>query len=228
MARSFTLSTLETRVRTLADQTSTTYTSQAEVFRCISNAYAELYDILLDAQMGSFESTDTITAGTGGTHSYALHATYYGTIKVEFQDSSGCLHLLEPINVLETGRFAGISNATSVGYRRIGSNLRLYPTPVTGETYIHTYAPVPADLTTGSDSVDGVSGWEEYIVVDAAIQLMIREESNPDQLVQRKMQLLDRIEKKKANRHLGRSFRIADTRRQRPLDAADWRTIRSW
>jgi hypothetical protein len=47
-----------------------------------------------------------------------------------------------------------------------------------GDIYKHTYTVAPADLSSDATLVDGVSGWEEYIVLDAAIKCLAKEQSS--------------------------------------------------
>ncbi len=60
--------------------------------------------------------------------------------------------------------------------------------------------------------LDGVSGWEEYVVVDAAIKAMAKEESDPSVLMAQKQGLLQRIESAAENRDAGSPARVSDSR----------------
>lgn len=62
-----------------------------------------------------------------------------------------------------------------------------------------------------STSLDGISGWEEYVVVDAAIKAMIKEESDPSALMSRKMELKQRVIDSAANRDASLPSRVTDT-----------------
>lgn len=59
-------------------------------------------------------------------------------------------------------------------------------------------------------TIDGVSGWEEYIIVDAAIKCKDKEESDVTVLAARKGGLKQRIEGVAANRDPGTAARTAD------------------
>lgn len=58
--------------------------------------------------------------------------------------------------------------------------------------------------------VDGISGWEEYPVVDSAIKCKDKEESNVEVLAARKGGLVKRIENVSANRDPGSAAKTAD------------------
>jgi len=58
--------------------------------------------------------------------------------------------------------------------------------------------------------IDGISGWEEYPVVDAAMKIMGKEESGTEALMIRKNDLKKRIQDIAANRDPGTAARTAD------------------
>jgi len=58
--------------------------------------------------------------------------------------------------------------------------------------------------------IDGISGWEEYPVVDAALKIMGKEESDVSNLTLRKEALKKRIQDIAANRDPGTAARTAD------------------
>lgn len=58
--------------------------------------------------------------------------------------------------------------------------------------------------------VDGRSGWEEWTVVDAAIKLLAKEESDTSQLEREAARIWARIMKSMANRDAGQAKRITD------------------
>lgn len=62
-----------------------------------------------------------------------------------------------------------------------------------------------------STTIDGVSGWEEYIVVDAALKAMGKEESDPSLLAQQKLFMKQRLIDMAANRDAGNPATVADT-----------------
>lgn len=61
-----------------------------------------------------------------------------------------------------------------------------------------------------STTVDGVSGWEEYIVLDAAIKAMGKEESNIQELMAEKMAMKQRLIDMAANRDIANPATVAD------------------
>ena len=105
--------------------------------------------------------------------------------------------------------FYGITN---LRYRITGSQLQLVPISAQGQTVRIHYAPRPRDLIQDTDVIEGISGWEEYVIVDAAIKAMAKEESDPSELVREKMQLMQRIEAAAENRDVGEPECVSDSK----------------
>lgn len=57
---------------------------------------------------------------------------------------------------------------------------------------------------------DDFNGWSEYVIIDAAIKCLIKEESDVQVLMMEKKQVLDRIENMAANRDAGDPERVTD------------------
>ncbi len=78
---------------------------------------------------------------------------------------------------------------------------------------------LPANLTKSSaiisfwdDStlMDGVAGWEEYVVIDAAIKAQIKQEEAYDGLAAQKNAILQRISAMAEARDIGQAFHVSD------------------
>lgn len=105
--------------------------------------------------------------------------------------------------------FRGVTN---LRYRINGDNLYLVPQTQAGQYIRIWYAPRPNVLIRDIDMIDGVSGWEEYIAVDAAIKAMAKEESDVSVLMAQKMALLQRIESAAENRDVGEPETVSDSK----------------
>lgn len=108
-----------------------------------------------------------------------------------------------------TGTFAGVFN---MRYRIAGSNLLFIPVPSAGQFIRIHYIPRLDTLLADSDIMDGVSGWTEYIIVDAAIKALQKEESDVSVLLAQKQALIERIQSSGMNRDAGQPDTISNTR----------------
>jgi FKBP-type peptidyl-prolyl cis-trans isomerase 2 len=93
-----------------------------------------------------------------------------------------------------------------------GSNLIIVPIPSAGQTIRILYSPKPNQLLNDTDTVDAISGWEEYIVVDACIKALVKEESDPSAFMMQKQGLLKRIEEAAENRNVGEPQTVSDSK----------------
>lgn len=109
---------------------------------------------------------------------------------------------------------SGVSTATQIKTALDASApaIALITTTITGTAATAQVTFGPTNLSGGIIQVDmnGVNGWEEYIVIDAAIKCLIKEESDISALELQKAQMLKRIEAMASNRDSGRPDRIAD------------------
>lgn len=108
-----------------------------------------------------------------------------------------------------TSTFLGVFN---LQYRVIGNNVEFIPTPAGNQVMRLWYIPRLTEPVRDTDLLDGVSGWIEYVIVDAAIKALQKEESDVTELVREKMALSQRIEETAANRDAGQPDTISDTR----------------
>jgi hypothetical protein len=77
--------------------------------------------------------------------------------------------------------------------------------------YQFWYAPVLTKLTTDSMVITGmIETFRDYVIIDAAIKVLTKEESDTMPLEKQKMAILKRIEDMAANRDVGATDRIGD------------------
>lgn len=214
MARTFTLAQLRTKVRERADQENSGFIDDTELNGYISSSYTRLYDILVKSGLHYFETTQTIVAD--GSDNYALPADYYGTLGVDFIESTDVFIEVPEYMFHERNDFGTSGSSHALGYRIIGTVIELLPKPTTG-SYRHIYLPAAVDLTTDSQTVDGVSGWEEFIVLDSAIKCYIKEEAASGPLDREREVIRREIQEAAENRAMQQPRVVADTRDRRLL-----------
>lgn len=108
-----------------------------------------------------------------------------------------------------TSTYLGVFN---LRYRLLDNHISFIPTPSAGQFIRIWYVPRMTQLLADNDILDGVSGWTEYVIVDAAIKAMQKEESDASLLMAQKQALLDRIMATAMNRDQGQPDTISDTR----------------
>ncbi|SRR5216683_1138439 len=226
-----TLATIRNTAQSYSDTINDNFISPGEWLTWINNSYQELYDILITAYGNEyyFASPFLITSD-GINDTFALPdgsgtaQAFYKLLGVDIQltgapgDPTGTYIPLKPFPMAERNRYnfpylqavyPGINRAR---YRLRQNSLWLQPLPKSAQTFRVWYAPRLTPLVSDVDIVDGVSGWEDFIQVDAAIKAKgKREEESPD-LNQRKKELLARIEIAAENRDQNGPQVVSDTR----------------
>lgn len=195
MARTVTLATLRQKAQQRADMENSTFLSTAEWNGLINDSAAELYDLLVDAYEDYFKSTYSF-ATTANTANYTLPADFYKFLGLEQVTGTNQTITCEPFEYAERNHYQLYNSA--------------------GITFNLDYVPACPLLVADTDTFDGVNGWEEYIVIDAAIKARIKEESDVTDLGAQKAAMAKRIEDSAPNRDAGMGGRVVDVHRIDP------------
>lgn len=216
MALTQTLSQLRTEVRQRADQENSDFITDTELTSYINTGYANLYDLLVRAFSDQYMATpETFTLS--GTNIRALPSDFYLLRGLDYDLGGGEYVALAKYNFLERNRYRRSVARTLRGhptrqYRVLGSNIYIEPESQANGDYRLWYVPNITLLSSDSDTVDGVNGWEEYIILDAAIRCMIKEESDPTGLMMLKSEIETRISDIASERDIGEPETISDSR----------------
>lgn len=187
MSRTTTVGTLKTRVRERADCVSdTSFITDAELGRLLDEAYCELVDLLITADIHQTETTSTVTI-TAGVDTYTLPSDMYKLLGVDVRWSTSPARY-ENVPLLGFSERNDYSNLTTSsngitrasGYRIVAAGIQFIPQPPTGQVYRLSYVPVPTSIAAAVDAttVDGIAGYEALVVVMAAANIRVKEESS--------------------------------------------------
>lgn len=213
---SWTLSQLMTRVRERADMVNSKFISDDELKRYISASYAELYDLVVGAYEDHYLSDPVSFTISSGANTYDLDANFYKLVGVDYSLNGEWVEI-RPFNFNERNRKSYNvrydNYHPSIRYRLTGSKLRFVPTDEAAGTYRYWYIPLASTLTADADTIDGFNGWEEYVVIDAAIKCLTKEESDVTVLMVEKNAMKERILSASHNRDSGDTQRVTDVRR---------------
>lgn len=206
-----------------ADMINSNYVSVPEWNQYINQSYFELYDLLTNkfGEAYYFATTPYSFTTTGNAQFYDLPSDFYKLYGIDLglNGSSNAWVTLKRFNFISRNRyiypnltstFLGVVN---LRYRVLGNQVEFIPTPAGGQTIRYWYAPKMTSLLQDTDVVDGVSGWTQYIIVDATIKALMKQESPIEAQMAMKSQLLDRIEWAAENRDAGEPDTISDTKR---------------
>ena len=229
MARTVTLANLRLQVRQRADMVNSTFVTDAEFNQYINNSATALYDLLIQKFGNEYYLSTASISTTSSVDSYNLPTDFYKLIGVDMLISGLDYVSLRPFmfserNMNNANVSRTIYGIPDVRYRLVGSQIRLSPVPNAANTLRLWYIPNLPEMSSDSSTTDGVNGWEEFIVVDAAIKALQKEESDVSVLIAQKQGLIKRIEEAAENRDAGSGDRVSDVRRSYYDYAAMWVT----
>ncbi len=243
--RTFTLAQIRTKVQERSDSVNASNApSPTELNGYISASYTWLHDKLVRSGLG-YADTFTMITTDGINEEFNLPKNFYATVAIERQIAAAPnAQYDDPLaeamayDVPRLSRYGGMgisaAGRVAVAFRILGigktTRVALYPMPASGIVYRIRYAAAPTDLTDDDQSLDGVSGWEEVVVLHAAIKVLRKEEKNTDGL-ERDLQLeFSRLDEMVLNRNLHQSMRIVDTSGEAGLAGwpSEWRPREPW
>lgn len=219
MATTMMLSDLRTAARQRADMVNSQFILDAELNSYINQSYFELYDLLVQNYGENYFIATPYTFTTDGTSEfYPLPVDFYklAGLSVKVFGSVATYIPLRQGSFGDMQRLSGVNNQAVIGLNNLiyalnANNLWLAPIPQAGQTLRMFYVPRLTQLVLDTDIVDGVSGWTEYIICDAAIKCLQKEESDVSVLGMEKSALIKRIEDASSNRDISSPCTVSDT-----------------
>ena len=213
MASLVTFLELRTRARQLADMENSQFVSDTELGYHINSGAQDLYDMLISAgELYKISSTSISLVANQDT--YALPSDFYKMLGVDL-NSQGQPVTLKKFEFAERNKYSyypfyNTRGLTALKYIIQGNSLRFIPMPNGTDTITAWYAPTLALLVNDSDTFDSINGWEDYIVFDAAIKMLIKEESDPQAIMIMKKDIEAKIQKMKVMRDQGGQYKVSD------------------
>lgn len=213
-----------------ADRVGSPFVTVPEWNTYINQSYFELYDMLVQAYGNEYFVAAPYQFTTDGSVGYDLPSDFYKLLGVDLNVNSAnnAWVTITKFNFIDRNRYVyPQNNVNALGvpglrYRMLGSQISFIPQPSSGQVLQLWYIPRMSQLLQDTDMCDGVSGWTEYIIVDAAIKALQKEESDVSVLMAQKQALIDRIQAAAENRDAGEPDTISDTRRNNDPFGYGW------
>ena len=186
MAYTVSLDTLSQRVLQRANlQGAARFIDRAELADYINGSISEWVDEVRGTTWnGTYNRSTQTIATVNGTQTYALAAGFLSLISVDVAISGGVVVSARSYQEEERNVFrnlptlAGWGIAQPIYYQLQGSNISFIPIPSGVFSVAVNYAPTAPTLVAGTDTLDSINGWEEFIVLDAAIKCVIKAGQN--------------------------------------------------
>jgi len=218
MATTMTLTELKNAVRQRSDMENSQFVKDTELTSYINQSYFELYDLLVQKYGDNYFVASPYSFTSDGVNDeYTLPTDMYKFLGVDLalSNSTDSWVTIKPFNFAERNRYAvpnfqSFYGITNLRYRLMGNKLKFTPIPQANQQFRLWYVPRLTTLVNNTDTVDGISGWTEYIIIDAAIKCLQKEESDTNVLMGQKLAIIQRIENASENRDAGFPRTVAD------------------
>jgi len=182
----------------------------------INDAVAELYDLIISA----YEDYFTLIPAPeftipNGSDTLTLPVDFYKLRGLDLKQGTSNYTTIEQYNFGERNNFK-INNLArqlydaTVTYRLIGNVIQILPVEQAAATYRLWYVPISPTLTLDADILPVIKGWEDYVVIKAAMKALIKEESDVSVMILEIEKMEERIINMSADRDAGSSERITD------------------
>lgn len=216
-----------------ADRVNSDFVTLPEWNQMINQSMYELYDLLITQYEDYFVAPALVFTTDGSTSLYPLprgdnysvngspSPAFYKLMGVDLgiNNANNAYVTMDKFMFLDRNRFVYPNTSSTIygvfncQYRLVGDKIEFIPTPSANQPIRLWYYPKLTMLLLDSDvSSTSISGWIEYVIVDAAIKALQKEESDVSVLMVQKAALIKRIEETSMNRDQGRPDRISDVR----------------
>jgi len=215
-----TLSEIKQRCRERADMKESKFVEDNELTFYINQSISELHDMLVQSYGSDYYVKDITFQSVAGQKSYDLDTIivdqdFYKLRALDAALNGDEFTTLKKFNFNERNRFQNAGSWNQIGinnvrYRLVGSNLRFSPAPDQNTEIQVWYIPRATTLVNDADTYNDFNGWIEYVIVDCAIKMLNKEESDVTILFNEKQLLKRRIEEVSQNRDVENSESIQD------------------
>ena len=215
-----TFAELKTAARERADMKNSNFVEESELNYYINSSIAELHDMLIQTYGSEYYIKDVSFNTVPGQKEYELNTImpdqdFYKLRGIDANVNGDEFFTLKRFNFNERNRFENFGawshlGITSVRYRIMGSKLILSPMPDNNTEVKVWYIPLAQKLTNDTDELNDLNQYAEYVIVDAAIKMLNKEESDVSVLMKQKDDLKRRIEEAAQNRDAGDPESISD------------------
>lgn len=187
------------------------FITDSELTGYVNASIAELYDILV-SRFEDYYILDTTQTVASGSDQLTIPAGFYKLKGLDYDVGGGLYETVRSFQFVERNETfdPGFGTLPRMRYRVLGSYIKLTPPEFAPGTYRIWYIPRFTALADDADTFDGINGWTEYVVVDCAIKMLNKEESDASAFREQKQKLLDRIEAMAADRDAGEPQSIVD------------------
>ena len=200
-----------------------TFVTDAEVSSLVNEGIAGLYNLLIETRGQEYYAKDFVFSTVINQTLYDLPDDFYQLLDVTAIINNNNVYKLLRYQMADMAilRAAGASSPAELPkYRLRGdfngttnvAQMSILPIPTQVYAIALYYVPAPISLALDTDTCDGISGFEEWVVLDAAIRCLQKEESDVTWLIGEREKIEGRIRSQRDNRDAGDAPRVQNVR----------------
>ncbi len=193
--------------RQIADMQNTQFCTDTEIVGYLDIGYRKLYNHVVNRFENYYVSEQNITL-VPSQEEYDLPTDFFKLLGCDMF-RSGLAYTMRPWSLNERNRVTFSYNGTPLRYILKAGKIVFKPIPATTDYIKMYYIPSPAELTLGS-SVEVFNGFDEYVMLDAAIKMKQKEESDVSILAGKQAEILQLIFETLAGRDAGQPQKMTD------------------
>jgi hypothetical protein len=231
------LGEMRTSAQQRADRVNSNFVTTPEWNAYLNQAMYELYDLLITQYEDYFKAPPASFTVNGSAYVYPLPDGL-----IAFLDNNNNSFVAAPLykmlgmdlavntanngyvnipkyNFVDRNTFVYPNTASTIygvfnlRYRMMGQNVEFIPTPSGNQKIRIQYIPrIPKLLADTDLTTTGISDWNEYIILKAAILALTKEESDTSKLETQLQYQIERIQDSSVNRDAGQPDTISNTR----------------
>lgn len=223
MAREVQLVMLRNRMLQRANLENSRLISTEEATDYINQAWSMVYEILVQTDE-SYSTTSIVYNTTNSVATYPLPSDFYKERGVDV-NFSGIIIDAKRFMFSERNLYQSPSiwtEGSPIAFNIVGNNLVLYPTPQGAFIVTLWYAPTPTLLAQDTDTIDGIAGYEEGVILDGAVRCRQKEGIDGSDLTRARDAEMLRIRSMAKSRITSQPPRINRTRYHREF-GGPWR-----
>jgi len=218
MTDTATASVLMTDIRRLTDTESDANISDAYLLTLVDRSYNKLYRKIATRYAGFFDMEYTSLNLVEGQREYALPSDFMHLRGVDIVIGTDRV----PLTRISFGDRSNLTNdpryvpfrldrvRTNYGYFTQKNNLRIEPIPSSTEQLILTYVPRPVRISSGGTTFDVISGFDDFVIYDAAVQVLARQERDATMYAQLRQDALAMVIETCSPRETGDAIQVRD------------------
>jgi hypothetical protein len=200
-----------------------------ELDQYINSAVSNLWDMLVAARGDQYYANYAFLQTVAGTSKYLWTdftnpdtavgdaSDFYRLVALQLQDGTTVVNVdeFQPLeeDLTAASQLRGGYTIHDVRFTLNPTRLFFSPEPNAVWTLHMDYIPTAPTLASPSSSFDGINGWEEWVILTAAIRCKVKDEEDPGALVAERAIVDARIQRLAGHRDVYRPGRIQDAQR---------------